>query len=239
MRSFPSVQPGALETTVDTRRMRRRGRFDVGSLRLWVPDHFGFWAVHVATLPAVTVVVHPAAVDTPLQVGGSDSPWLGSLHADPRHRRDDGELVGLRPYVPGDRLHLVHWPTLRRGDGPYVKEFASEPHGGVRIVVDDRAGSHRRQPFEVMLGLTVSLLSQASARGLDVELTTLSGEVRVIPPDAAGTALAMSMLATLRPRAPVMRRMEPASCTVVTTAEAASTLPRSVLAVANVLAAPG
>ncbi len=238
LRPFPGLAPGESKTTVATRRMRWRGRFDVGSGRVRVGDHFGLCGATVAILPAVTVFVHPAPVTASLAAAavarGSDE---FSPHLTSRARQDDGELVGLRPYVPGDRLHLVHWPTMPRSDGPYVKEFGAEARGVVRIVIDDRAGTHRRQPFESMLGMTVSLLTEASAHHLSVELATMSGYTNTVTPDAHSAAQALSVLSTMRPSRRVGGRLDAAPCTVVTTATGASTLPASLRAVAAVVVA--
>jgi uncharacterized protein (DUF58 family) len=240
-RPFPGLAPGESGTTMATRRMPRRGRFDVGSGRVRVSDHLGLCATTVAALRPVTVFVHPAPVTASLGAGAgaharSTDELSQYLPAQARH--DDGELVGLRPYVPGDRLHLVHWPTMRRGDGPYVKEFGAEAQAVVRIVIDDRAGMHRRQPFEAMLGMTVTLLSEASARRLSVELATLSGYARTVAPDAHGTALALSALSTMRPSRQINDRLDAMPCTVVTTATGAPTLPLSLRAIAAVVVAP-
>jgi uncharacterized protein (DUF58 family) len=238
LRPFPGLAPGESNTTVATRPMQRRGRVDVGSGRVQVGDHFGLCATTVAILPAVTVFVHPVAVDASVDAAavarGTDALWP---HLTARARQDDGELVGLRPYVPGDRLHLVHWPTLRRSDGPYVKEFGDEARGVVRIVIDDRAGTHRRQPFESMLGMTLSLLTEASAHRLSVELATMSGYTRSVTPDAHGAAQALSLLSTLRPSRRIGGRLDAAPCIVVTTATGASTLPASLRTVATTVVA--
>jgi uncharacterized protein (DUF58 family) len=239
LRPFPGLAPGEGKTTMVTRRMQRRGRFDVGSGRVQVGDHFGLCATTVATLPAVTVFVHPAPIAASLDAAAASRGTDELLqHHTARTRQDDGEFVGLRPYVPGDRLHLVHWPTMRRSDGPYVKEFGAEARGVVRIVIDDRAGTHRRQPFESMLGMTVSLLTEASAHRLSVELATLSGYARTVTPDAHGAALALSVLSTMRPSRQVIGRLDAAPCTVVTTVTGAPTLPASLRAVAAVMVAP-
>ena len=54
-----------------TRRMQRRGRFDVGSGRVQVGDHFGLCATTVATLPPVTVFVHPAPIAASLDAAAA------------------------------------------------------------------------------------------------------------------------------------------------------------------------
>ena len=59
-----------------------------------------------------------------------------------------GELEGLRPYVAGDRLSLLHWPAKIRYGTWFVRQFEGEGTATVSIVLDDRAGVHRRIDFE-------------------------------------------------------------------------------------------
>lgn len=63
----------------------------------------------------------------------------GEQVPDPRRRSQSGDLVGLRPYVPGDSLRSVHWPTSARTGRPMVVERQGEHAEEVEILVDPRA----------------------------------------------------------------------------------------------------
>jgi uncharacterized protein (DUF58 family) len=228
LRRVAAVRAGENATRVELLRPRRRGRFDLGSSPLWVHDPLGLCGAVVATTPAAIVVVYPAS--TPSPPGTAATPARPVDEDSTRvatHAAGEGELVGLRPYVPGDRLHLLHWPTVHRGEGPLVKEFGSDPARVLRVVVDDRAGVHRRRAFEEMLGMTVAVIEDARRRGWPVELGTISGRTCAVPADADGFARAAVFLATLRPGTPARSRTSQSAgrSTVLTTSTAAATLP--------------
>ena len=58
-----------------------------------------------------------------------------------------GDLVGLRPYRPGDAPRTVHWPTTARVGALYVAERAGEAEGSVEVEVHDvgRGASWERE----------------------------------------------------------------------------------------------
>ncbi|HEY7947509.1 MAG TPA: DUF58 domain-containing protein, partial [Acidimicrobiales bacterium] len=106
----------------------------------------------------------------------------------------------LRPYVPGDRLHLLHWPAFARYGTLLVRRFEPEVGGAVHIVVDDRVGVHRRGAFEQALSATLAIVADAAHLGIPLELATLSGWHSTVPPTPEGVAGVLSLLATLQPR---------------------------------------
>jgi uncharacterized protein (DUF58 family) len=238
--SVASAQPRSVVVVSIRRRMARRGRYEVGASRIWVYDPFSLYAVSLGSTRPATVLVHPVAV--PLDRGaprqhGTDRAGAHVL-AGAAGNEVGGELAGLRPYVPGDRLHLLHWPTVQRGREPFVKEFSAEQPGSVLVVIDDRAGYHRRRTFDVMLGMTLTVLDEAAEKGLTVELATLSGEALVVPPDITGRYRALALLASAQPRRGAVVRAPTRPCTVMTTATAAASLPPFVRALASVEVAP-
>jgi uncharacterized protein (DUF58 family) len=62
------------------------------------------------------------------------------LHARACATDDDPEPQGLQPYTPGTALAHIHWPTLARGAGLQVRQFAPSPNG-LPLVVVDTAGA--------------------------------------------------------------------------------------------------
>ena len=48
----------------------------------------------------------------------------------------DGELAGLRDYVPGDPIQRVAWKSVARGAGWYTKEFDGTGGGAQRQQMD-------------------------------------------------------------------------------------------------------
>ncbi len=139
----------------------RRGVFTIGPLRLWVHDPFAFCGLVVATARPVTLVVHPALVaDTAppaVRPGWSGATQFRDGPAGTHTDDPGGEWSGLRPYEPGDRLHLLSWQAEARSGDLLVHDFRPDSEELVTIVFDDRAGVHRRHAFEEALGAVLGL----------------------------------------------------------------------------------
>ncbi len=216
---------------------RRRGVFAIGPLRLWACDPFGLFGVPVAEAAPVRVVVHPpvapsaAAHLRPVTPAPSAVPAAGEA----RFHSDDpaGEWNGLRPYVPGDRLHLLSWPAEALYGSLLVQEFSSDGTDRIRLVLDDRAGVHRRRAFEAALSTVHGLLVDAAQEGFEVELVALSGDQSVGSSSLEGMVDHLTFLARARPRPGSARARwavpDPVlvgASVVVTTSTAHPTLPR-------------
>jgi uncharacterized protein (DUF58 family) len=170
----------ACASTVRQIPTRRRGVFVIGPLRLWAHDPFGLVGVPIAAAPPATVVVYPRPASSPLpDLYPAGSLTTGAPRAGEIERQSDdpaGEWSGLRPYVPGDRLHLLSWPAEALYGALLVHEFRPDGQAAIRIVLDDRAGVHRREAFEAALSTVHDLLVDAGRQTLDVELVALSGD---------------------------------------------------------------
>ena len=219
-----------------------RGVFTLRPLRWWVHDPFGLYAFGGDPTRAPVVVVYPAPV--PLPPGGSGPAGRdpdASATGRPSLRNDlgdVGELTGLRPYRQGDRLRSIHWPS-RSGPGPLmVREFAPDDRRVVRVVLDDRAGVHRRSDYDAVLSVTHGLLAEAGAAGWTAELVTLCGRRWSILPSPEGAAEILPLLAVvnpIRPAAPLPPDLLEAPFTVVTTPTARATLPDRVVRLGRVV----
>jgi uncharacterized protein (DUF58 family) len=214
----------------------RRGIFTMGPLRLWVYDPVGLLASPVATAAPVALVVHP--IRAPFSVMASPSgvadhaTTTGIRTVDTVDDDPGGELSGLRPYVPGDRLHLLSWPVEARYGALMVQQFQPEGNSLIRIVLDDRPGVHRRRAFERTLSMLHALASEAIESSLDVEITTLSGGRTRLAPTPEGTVELLHFLARVAPRPlpdvgneGAWLSIPPRAATIITTATARQTLP--------------
>ena len=215
---------------------RRRGVFTIGPLRLWVHDPFALIGLTVAVARPVTLVVHPSATvglaSPAVRPGTSGSTQFSDGPAAIHTDDPGGEWSGLRPYEPGDRLHLLSWQAEARSGALLVHDFRPDSEDVVTIVFDDRAGVHRRQAFESALGAVFGLASAAEGRARDYDVSTLSGR-RVrgsTTPD--GLVALLTFLAETQPTRAGEHRGLPAStlsdgALLITTPTAVPTLPHS------------
>jgi uncharacterized protein (DUF58 family) len=201
---LPALQPDG-STSVDFAvPTMHRGMFTLTPLRAWAHDAWGLFGFAVAIVPDVVVVVHPRqAPDVPVPFTaaiGVPAAHAVTVPARPSDSEVGGEFADLRPYVPGDRLHLLHWPAYARYGTLLVRRFDPEVGGAVRIVVDDRAGVHRRRSFEEALSTTLAIVAAAADLGVPVELATLSGWRATVAPTPEGMAGVLPLLSTMQPR---------------------------------------
>ena len=212
----------------------RRGVFMIGPLRLWVHDPFAFCGLAVATVRPVTLVVHPGlvadAAPPAVRPGWSGSTQFRDGPAGVHTDDPGGEWSGLRPYEPGDRLHLLSWQAEARFGALLVHDFRPDSEELVTIVLDDRAGVHRRHAFEEALGAVLGLATAGAGHSTCYDVSTLSGRRVRDSTTPDGLVALLTFLAEARPthssaRATAPALPLPAGALVVTTPTAAATLP--------------
>ncbi len=215
---------------------RRRGVFTIGPLRLWVHDPIALFGLTVARAKPVTLVVHPPAVigmTTPaVRPGSSGSLQFSDGPAGVHTDDPGGEWSGLRPYEPGDRLHLLSWQAEARSGSLLVHDFRPDSEDVVTIVFDDRAGVHRRDAFENALGVVYGLASAVEASATDYDVTALSGRRVHGTTTADGLVALLTFLAEAQPTraahaGPHAAAPPPNGALVITTPTALPTLPPS------------
>jgi len=230
LRALPHPAPGRTESYLFDVPTGRRGVFTLPPQRSWAHDPFGLVGAPGPVTPAVTAVVHPAArrVDHPA-VGPSTSD-VGSTSTatvDPGPGDGLGELGGLRPYVAGDRLSLLHWPAKVRYGTWFVRQFDAEGTATACVVLDDRAGVHRRVEFERLVSAALWVVLETAQSSGAVQVTTLTGRTYCFAPDDRGRSEARLVLAELQPvplRAPGGVPAIPADAVVLTTRTGAERL---------------
>ncbi len=168
-----------------------RGVWRAGPLGAWAYDPFGLFGQMVAVLPSCRVVVYPQTVyDTPVPgAAGAPIPAPRSRLVMAEPAQSVGEYIGLREYRSGDRLSLIVTRSLRRHGKLLVREFSSERDSVLSIVVDDRAGVHRRSEFEEMCSALLAVVAAELAEGEVIRLLTLSGQPAPLILSPAMTAM--------------------------------------------------
>jgi uncharacterized protein (DUF58 family) len=134
---------GAREWTVNTR-LQRRGRFQLGPLRLRSGDPFGLFPAQRRAPGTAELLVYPAIVRLP-SVALPAGDLAGDSHAHGRTPHATPIVAGIRDYAPGDSLNRIAWtPTARLGR-LVVKEFELDPTADIWLVLDmDRSVHYGR-----------------------------------------------------------------------------------------------
>jgi len=220
--------PGRTESSLLPVPTDRRGLFTLRPQQCWVHDPFGLVGAPGPETPIAVAVVHPVPLPlVHLDVGPAAS-HIGSTSAlDSGSGGGLGELEGLRPYVAGDRLSLLHWPAKIRYGAWFVRQFDGEAAATVSVVLDDRAGVHRRIDFERLVAAALWSVLETTRTQHAAHVMTLAGRSFSFAPGERGRADARVVLAGLQPvslRAAVRTSAIPPDAVVLTTRTGAERL---------------
>lgn len=153
-----------------------RGEHTFASVYLAASDFFGL--IEKQSIHAVkdTIVVYPRYIAmTHQQVRGFFDQGMAASSLP--FRRDRTMAVGVREYVPGDRVSWVHWKASARKQQLMTKEF-EEQRSDDFILVLDRAPTPL---FEELVTFTASLLRTSIHAGVRTGLVSVGCDRFVFP----------------------------------------------------------
>jgi len=152
----------------------RRGIVTVGPMQVAMSDPFGLASTRNPAAPAVEVTVLPRVDDIP--------PLPRSVGPDPDGTAETGSLgrsgedfAALRPYIVGDDLRRVHWPSSARTGDLLVRQHDVPWQGRVCVVLDLRRQATDEVTLERAISATASVLRTHLRRGDHVRLVTTTG----------------------------------------------------------------
>ena len=152
----------------------RRGRYEVGPLRVTLTDPFGLVERSQFVLSTEQVIVYPRVCDVlpPAEMGGLD---LDREQPQVRSRIEpSGEFHTLREYAPGDDLRHVHWRSTARRGQLMMRQNEARRRTPILLMLDVRPGAHDRASFERAVEACASIVSaiDRTDRPVDVLLST-------------------------------------------------------------------
>lgn len=200
-RMFVPVLPDEVSFTYETA-IYRRGLHHFPPLRVASRAPFGFFrreqniALGTPTLvyPQVRKLGHFALLDRqPAAELAVPRAGLGS------------EVIGVRPYRPGDSPRHIHWRSVARRGELVSKEFVEESQPGVTLVLDrhqplNPTPATKHTPFEMAVKCAVSMAEYAVRQGYPLHLA-VDSEDMAAPGGALVWDALMQYLARVQPRA--------------------------------------
>jgi uncharacterized protein (DUF58 family) len=191
----------ATERTVAAYRLPtdRRGLVRVGPLEVVVSDPFGLVQVATRGAPEVQLTVLPHVDQlTPMPYTSAHDPQAGVRQLNALGRTGE-EFYALRPYVVGDDLRRVHWPSLARVDELMVRQNELPWQGRTTVLLDVRPATHEGESIEVAVSATASVVMAASRRQDLVRLVTTDGTDSDFAPGSDHVQAIMEHLAVVEP----------------------------------------
>ena len=154
----------------------RRGRLRIGPLTAVVVDPFGLARRRVVGIGDELVTILPTV--EPLgrapAGGGQQEPLVGQST---RSIATSGieDLATLRPYVVGDDLRRVHWPSSAHADDLLVRRDEERWQGHLTVLIDVDEGAMGPDAFEQAVSAAATLVHATSEAGDRVRLATTEG----------------------------------------------------------------
>ncbi len=153
----------------------RRGVLDLGPIRIDDLEGLGLARKRHRIDTRVRLIVHPPIEALPpARIPAGDDPLLGEKVRQSLGLSDE-EFDGLRPYVPGDDLRKIHWPSSARGDELQVREFRPPRHGRLSVVIDTRPPGDTAHALDRTTSIAGSLAASVLAAGDATLIETTDG----------------------------------------------------------------
>ncbi len=166
--------------------LTRRGHFHIDPLQIRTSDPFGLFEASAGVGRGATLVVYPRV--EPLPFWRVPATSLDGTHASRERTFQTTPLVtSVRPYLPGDAYHRIHWPTTVRQQELYVREFDLEQAADVWIFLDldpaVQTGRGDESTLEAAVRVAAAVGARALAENRAVGLTSAGRQLPVLPAD--------------------------------------------------------
>jgi uncharacterized protein (DUF58 family) len=153
---------------------RQRGRYLLGPLTIDLSDPFALTRLRVEFRDRDELVVAPEVESL---AGGPDSPFgMASGLALAKHLfRTGDEFYTMRPYVEGDDLRRIHWPSVARSGELMIRQDESTRRATAVLYVDTRdaaVGQTHSPCFERVISSAASVGVLLLRYGFSVKLAT-------------------------------------------------------------------
>ncbi len=171
----PPLDQGAASVASYRLPTDRRGLVHVGPLQVVIGDPFGLAQASTRAAPRVEVTVYPRVDEVrPVPFTSGNDPLAGVLHPHALGRAGD-DFYALRPYVVGDDLRRIHWPSTARHDELLVRQQEQPWQGRTTVLLDVRRAGHDADSLEAAVSAAASIVTANGARRDLVRLATTDG----------------------------------------------------------------
>jgi uncharacterized protein (DUF58 family) len=166
---FPYVAAGQSVKAAYRARLPRRGRYDLGPLRLSTRFPFGLFERTVVVPAEGSLVVYPRLGRlTRLWAARRREAFAGTHRRERRHGAE-GDFYGVRGWHDGDSLRWVHWRTTARTGNLSVRQFEQPRNRDVAVLLDlwqpPTPTPLQRENVELAVGFAATVLADLCRKG--------------------------------------------------------------------------
>ncbi|WP_426572578.1 DUF58 domain-containing protein [Aquihabitans sp. McL0605] len=154
----------------------RRGLLHIGPLDAELVDPFGLARRSLGGPDTLVITVLPAIDPAPaLPMGGGRHEPLPGMSRRLAATAGVDDLVTLRPYVVGDDLRRVHWPSTAHSDELQVRRDEERWQGHLTLLLDARSGVLGAADFERAISAAAGVVHSIAESGDRVRLADTGG----------------------------------------------------------------
>jgi uncharacterized protein (DUF58 family) len=165
-----------------------RGIIRIGPLEASRTDPLGLARVDRTVSDTVELVVYPRIHRIAAPPGGREQPAAVRNRAMIQAARRD-TFAGLREYVPGDDLRLVHWRSSARTGQLVVRQDEQPRPQATAVVLDVRRSAHSAASIEQAVSVAASVVLASQRAGQEVVLAATDGTSFLLRPGESPTAV--------------------------------------------------
>jgi len=169
---LPSLRAGTSTQVILELPTDRRGVQELGPVTLHRRDPLDLVRRSIVVCSPIDVVIAPRTV--PLEMARLGVGALGSMLIQRARQFGVSEFEGLRHYVEGDDLRLVHWKASARSTDLLVKQFSLEGSRRCTVILDT-SSPQTDDEFELAVSTAASLVRAGHQADLSVRLATTGG----------------------------------------------------------------
>lgn len=136
------------------------GVMDIHVTRIMASDWFGISSFRSWRNLRAELTILPALHSVQLRLSASQSP-LRETPLNTHTGRSTDETMGIRPYVPGDPVRMIHWKLSARLDEFFVRETGNLQEDRVLLLLDASCAAQANEADRV--ACVKSFLSAAQA----------------------------------------------------------------------------
>ncbi|MCU0312283.1 MAG: DUF58 domain-containing protein [Acidimicrobiales bacterium] len=153
----------------------RRGVVAIGPLEVEVADPLGLSRLVLPATGVSELIVYPLVEHVPaIPLSSGNDPMAGAEHPNALGRSGE-DFYALRPYVIGDDLRRVHWPSTARNDDLLIRQDELPWQGRATLLLDVRASRHDAETLERAVSAAASLVVAGARRQDLLRLVTTAG----------------------------------------------------------------
>ena len=176
------IPPRNNETVSYSIHCRRRGRYSLGPLSIFITDPFGLARIRIESRQRNELIVYPEVED--IDAWNLAMHGAGSGESAVRHlQHSAAEFYTMREYVTGDDLRRIHWPSVARTGQLMIRQDESTRRSTATLFLDNRSGvvGHDGSPsFERAVSLAATVGKLLAQKGFALHLATVDSPATLV-----------------------------------------------------------